>query len=244
MPDGKQVSSEDMGRVVFFDTLRGLTILSMVAFHFSYDLAYIYSFSMPWFTEGHFQELWRCSISWTFLFLAGWMTSFSRSNLRRGAKYGAAAMVVYLATTIAAVDTPVNFGILFCMAASTIIFSLVQRFAKLSKFPLFWVALFLILFFATWDIPHQVFKVSGLAWLGFPSPTFSSGDYYPLIPFSFMYLAGAFAAREHESLCGNRYAHWMFRDWCPPLTICGRHSLVIYLLHQVLIIGILMLVLG
>lgn len=71
-------------RIVFFDTLRGLTILSMVAFHTTYDLAYLYGYDMPWFTSTLFQDIWRASISWTFLILAGWMTQHSRNNLKRG----------------------------------------------------------------------------------------------------------------------------------------------------------------
>ncbi|MFQ7392705.1 MAG: heparan-alpha-glucosaminide N-acetyltransferase domain-containing protein [Collinsella aerofaciens] len=44
------------------------------------------------------------------------------------------------------------------------------------------------------SIPKTIYPVPYLAWLGFPSPGFVSGDYYPIIPFIFMYLAGYFAA--------------------------------------------------
>ena len=100
-------------RIVYFDTLRGLTIISMVAFHTTYDLAYLYGIDLPWFTSSIFQDIWRATISWTFLILAGWMTQHSRNNLKRGAMYAIAALVVFLVTSVASVDTPVSFGILY-----------------------------------------------------------------------------------------------------------------------------------
>ena len=95
-------------RIAFFDTVRGFTVCSMVLFHLSYDLAYLYGVSLPWFTGTAFQAVWRASISWTFLFLAGWMTSFSRSNVKRALVYAGAALLVFAVTSLAAVDTAVN----------------------------------------------------------------------------------------------------------------------------------------
>ena len=228
-------------RVAFFDTLRGLTIVSMVAFHTCYDLAYIYGQPMAWFTEGIFQDVWRCSISWTFLFLAGWMTSFSRNNYRRAGIYALAALLVFAATSIAGVDSTINFGIIFCMAASTLIYALCEpAFERASPLPL--LVAFLALFALTYEVPRTRYAFEGLAWLGFPSESFSSGDYYPVIPFVFMYLVGAMAARCFNGRHPQGYPAWMRRDRCPPLTFLGRHSLIIYLLHQPIVLVVLELV--
>lgn len=43
-------------RITIFDTVRGFTMLSMAGFHACYDLAYLYGWDMPWFTETVFQE--------------------------------------------------------------------------------------------------------------------------------------------------------------------------------------------
>mgnify|MGYP002275872846 CR=1 FL=1 len=64
-------------RVRFFDSLRGLSVLSMVGFHLCYDLRYLAGLSLPWF-QGTFQNIWRATISWVFLFLAGVMSSYSQ----------------------------------------------------------------------------------------------------------------------------------------------------------------------
>ena len=185
-------------RIPFFDALRGLTICSMVAFHASYDLAYLYGISMPWFTVGPFQEIWRSSISWTFLALAGWMTIYSRDNFKRAGVYGLSALTVYIATTAFIV--------------------------------------LLALFALTWQVPHRAYEVWGLSWLGFPSPTFASGDYYPLVPFTFMYLAGSYAANLFKRHFGTGAPAWMYACRVSPLEAIGRHSLLIYLAHQPLIL--------
>ena len=44
-------------RVRFFDSLRGLSVLSMVGFHLCYDLRYLAGLSLPWF-QGTFQNIW------------------------------------------------------------------------------------------------------------------------------------------------------------------------------------------
>lgn len=185
--------SSDKTRICALDVLRGLTVLSMVAFHTAYDLAYIFELPVPWFTSGPVQDIWRNSISWTFLFLAGWMCAYSRNNVKRAIRYGAFAILIWFATTLAAVDTPINFGIIYCMSVSTLIAALLRHVTKgklNSKSCLIAAAACLVLFFATYGLFKQTYATEYLAWLGFPSSSFASGDYYPLIPFSFMYLCG------------------------------------------------------
>ena len=186
-------------RITIFDTVRGLTMISMAGFHACYDLAYLYDWDMPWFTQTVFQDIWRASISWVFLFIAGWMCTLSRNNIKRAAKYALAALVVWLATTLVSVDDSVNFGIIYCMAACTGIVALTDPVLK--KISARWgMSLCLVLFALTWSIPKTIYPVPYLAWLGFPNPGFVSGDYYPIIPFIFMYLAGYFAAHIAQGI--------------------------------------------
>lgn len=232
--------SRQRSRIAAIDTLRGFTVVSMVAFHATYDLAYLYGVPVAWFTQGPAQELWRISISWVFLVLAGWMCSLSRSNLKRGIVYAGAAAAVWAATSIAAVDTPVTFGILFCMAGSTLVFTVVERYAPtfIAGHAMILALVAAALSCCTYAVPHTRYAVDGLAWLGFPNASFASGDYYPLIPFGFLYLTGACAGLAWNR-AGRAYPTWMLRDWAPPLTWIGRHSLAIYLLHQPMLLGIL-----
>lgn len=135
-------------RITVFDTIRGFTMLSMAGFHACYDLAYLYGWEMPWFTQTIFQDIWRASISWVFLFIAGWMCTLSRNNIKRAAKYAASALVVWIATTLVSVDDSVNFGIIYCMAACTAIVALAST--VLVKVPSVWaIAICLTLFALT-----------------------------------------------------------------------------------------------
>lgn len=117
-------------RITIFDTVRGFTMLSMAGFHACYDLAFLYGWDMPWFTETVFQDIWRASISWVFLFIAGWMCTLSRNNVKRALKYAAAALIVWITTTLVSVDDSINFGIVYCMAACTAVVALTVRYSK------------------------------------------------------------------------------------------------------------------
>lgn len=230
-----EVPARPSRRIAFFDSLRGLIIVSMVCFHASYDAAYLYGIDMPWFYDPVIQNVWRASISWVFLFLAGWMTSLSRNNVKRAGVYALAALVVFAATSIAGVDTAVNFGILYCMAACTLLYALLRT--HLDRVPASaGIAACAVLFILTYGIPLSRYPVAGLAWLGFPSPSFVSGDYYPLVPFAFMYLAGAFAAREFARRHRDGYPTWMVEARVPLLARIGTMSLPIYLVHQPVLI--------
>ena len=240
------------GRMALFDVVRGFSVVSMVLFHLCYDLRYIYGLPLGFF-QPPFQDIWRASISWTFLFVAGCMCSFSRNNLRRSMRYLGVAFAVFVVTTFAAVDTPINFGIIFCMGASTLLYALLDR---MGCAPRGWAVagLLFVLFLVARGVPRGyvgigpfeaalprwLYGTQALAFLGLPGPGFASGDYYPMIPFTLMYLTGA--------SIGNMWHETSFPNWfqnieCAPLQAIGRHALPIYVLHQPLIIGALELLL-
>lgn len=232
-------------RVVFFDTLRGFTLVSMIAFHLTYDLAYLYGIDLPWFTSSPFQDIWRATTSWTFLLLAGWMTQHSRNNLKRGFIYAAAALLVFMATTIARVDTPISFGILYCMAFCTITYEAASHLLKRFN-PFIMIIICMGLFVLTYNVPSNTYPFSGLSWLGLPAQGFASSDYYPPIPYFFLYGIGVNLAILYlkNNTGTSAYPSWMHRDFCPPLTAMGRHSLVIYLAHQPIILAAINLAFG
>ena len=82
-----------------------------------------------------------------------------------------------------------------------------------------------------YHLPRALFENVPLAWLGFPSPTFASGDYYPLIPYSFIFFAGVFLGFASKQFV-YRHRDLLNRCSLPLLTRLGRHALIVYLLHQ------------
>lgn len=233
------------GRIGLFDTLRGFSVISMVLFHLCYDLRFLAGVSLTWFAPP-FQDIWRASISWTFLFIAGCMCPLSRNNLKRGLTYGAVALAIYAVTALASVDTPISFGIIYCMAACTLVAWVLGRFGMLPRGPVAGAILFacFILLFGlpsgtigigplSVALPHSLYRVSGLAWLGIPGPGFSSGDYYPLVPFVLMYLTGTAIGTWLKE---TGYTDWARRANVPLLNLVGRHALLVYVVHQPLLL--------
>lgn len=240
-------------RIGAFDALRGFSVISMVLFHLCYDYRFIAGGSLPWFAPP-LQDVWRASISWTFLLVAGCMCALSRSNLRRGLQYGLVAIAIYLFTSLCAVDTPISFGIIYCMSACTLLAWALGRARALPRGPVAACVLlvaFLVLLPlkdgvvgagpVSAQLPEWLYSTEWLSWLGLPGPAFSSGDYYPLLPYLMLYLAGAAMG-----------GHWASRGWpswaielrVRPLNFVGRHALAVYVLHQPLLLALCALLPG
>ncbi|MDO4796405.1 MAG: heparan-alpha-glucosaminide N-acetyltransferase [Coriobacteriales bacterium] len=235
------------------DALRGFSLVSMVCFHLCYDLVYLYGVSIAWFRPP-LQDIWRSSISWTFLLLAGIMCSLSRSNLKRAAKYGAFALAIWLITSIAAVDAPINFGIIYCMAFSTFVVWVLERCHAVPCGPLCALVFFVLFLFAyripqgyvgigpaTFAVPRALYEGNALSFLGFPGPTFFSSDYYPPLPFTLLYLSGCSLGRWWRK---TGFPSALTVYGCVPLEFIGRHSLLVYAIHQPVLLGILYLAFG
>ena len=231
-----------------FDVARGFSVISMVLFHLCYDLRFIYGMDLGFF-KPPFQDIWRASISWIFLFIAGCMCTFSRNGLKRALRYLLVALAVFVVTTIAAVDVPISFGIIFCMGACTLIEYLLNLLGLSPQGKVAAAILFVIFLLlrgipagyvgsatAPLWLPRWLYSTPYLSFLGFPGPGFASGDYYPIIPFLFMFLTGTAMGRYWKS---NGYPSWFHRVSCAPLEWVGRHALPIYVIHQPLIIGLL-----
>lgn len=232
-------------RLRLVDAARGFSVLSMVAFHWCYDLKFLVGASLPWFAPP-LQDVWRSSISWAFLLIAGCMCSLSRSNLRRAARYGAVALAVFVATSLASVDVPISFGIIYCMAACTLVAWLLERLHVAPKGPRTALVLFVAFLVlrglplgyvgvgdAVVRLPLAWYQTPWLAWLGLPGPGFSSGDYYPLLPYLLLFLAGSAMGRWWKD---KGFPKAFLTRGCVPLEHVGRLALPVYVAHQPLLL--------
>ena len=86
------------------------------------------------------------------------------------------------------------------------------------------------------QLPDSLYANLLTAYLGFPGPGFYSTDYFSLIPWLFLFWAGFYLYK----VVGRPRMEPLRRSICPPLGWIGRHSLVIYMLHQPVLYGLLM----
>lgn len=239
-------------RIPVFDLVRGCALICMIIYHGIYDWA-LFSHRLS-FVYQSWMVVIEAGIAWTFIFLSSWMARFSHNNVRRGFWYLFWALIVFAATLAADIDIPITYGILFCLGASTFIIGVLQKVRPLPS-RLLWSVVSFLLFLLLYSVPQHRLGIGpfslplpsfssmvyghGLAFLGFPGADFQSGDYFPLVPFFFLYLSGAIAS---NSVPETIYSKGPFRWSLPVLNWMGRHSLLIYLIHQPILMGIIWII--
>lgn len=228
------------------DTLRGLALISMILYHASWDLVYLFGVDWPWYRSSG-AYFWQQATCWTFILLSGYCFHLGHHRLRRGWMAFGGGAVVTAVTLVAMPDMPVLFGVLTLLGAAALLtVPLDKLLGKIPavlglalSFALFWlfreinsgILSFGSLFATT--LPETLYANLFTAWLGFPPSGFRSSDYFPILPWLFLFWTGYFLYR----LCPNG-PFWTFPK-IPVITWMGRHSLVIYMLHQPLVYGVL-----
>ncbi len=206
-------------------------MLVMVIYHGAFDLT-INGFIPLYVMINPLISLLQTVFAGSFVLMSGATCRFSRSNLKKGIILALCAAAVSAATYLFARDMFVSFGILHFLAAGSLIYWATGRlFEKYEKFvaPLC-LAVFVILYFV---FPVHI-ETSGLAFVGFPTRSYESGDYYPLIPWLFLFFFGAFLGGIVRD---GRMPGFFYRFRCPLFEKIGRYSLIIYLAHQPLLYG-------
>jgi len=185
------------------------------------------------------------SVAWTaaqyffaglFVVLSGISCTLSRSNVRRGLKLLAVSFAVSAVTYIFDPSSTVYFGILQCLAVSILIYG--AAFEKAGPVACAVWGVFVLGFAVALRLLAQSMEIR-FDWLlpfGIHSPTFSSFDYFPLFPWFGIFLAGSALGKSvyasKRSLLPRRLPETF-------INVAGRHSLLIYIVHQPVIIGLL-----
>ncbi len=236
-----RIESRLSQRLPLLDLARGIAVVAMVIYHFSWDLS--------WFAFVDWQvaedEGWRTfaiSIAASFLFLAGISLDLAhhnkirwRSFWKREAIIVAAAVCVSIGTYLAFSESFVRFGILHCIAVSSLI---ALPFIRL---PLIFSIVVGCIFLALPGlVSHPFFDCDLLLWTGLGEPASASVDYVPLAPWTGATLLGVAASKSSRKAGLNeRISAFQFDDFLGhALRWLGRHSLSIYLLHQPALYGL------
>ena len=229
------------------DALRGLTLLSMIAYHTAWDLVYMFGVNWPWYrSPGAF--VWQQSICWTFILLSGFCVRLGRHTLRRGVTVFLCGALITAVTVALMPGNRVFFGVLSLLGASMLLTAALQPYLDRIP-PAFGLAASFALFLMCYPVQQGVFGLGFYvrlpAWLyrndftaclGFPPPGFFSVDYFPLLPWAFLFWTGYFLSglvRDPPRV--------LVETRPPLLTAIGRRSLEIYLLHQPVIYALLTL---
>jgi uncharacterized membrane protein len=231
------------------DALRGIAVVAMVLYHFSYDLAFFGLFDVGFFRSGLGLNTGRL-IGGSFIFLAGLSLTLSyaratasrpsggklfRKYLSRGLRIFSYGLVITLLTWIFLPNEMIVFGILHLIGAS-IILAYPFLTLKLANVALSVACIAIGSLLRGLDIDSP-----WLVWLG-TDPTFFMVDYWPIFPWFGVTLFGIAAG---NALYGDRVKMDTPSTPLPPtvrpLPFLGRHSLVVYLVHQPVLLAALIL---
>lgn len=234
------------------DTLRGVAVVLMIMYHFSWDLHYFglttaNVYSDPW-------QLFARGIGTMFIFLLGLSLTLSaaryapstataqpampfwRHVLVRGSILFGLGMVITGATYLFVGEEYVRFGILHLLGLAMI---LAAPFVYLRP----WVSLSagLLIIGTGMYLNTLVVTFPWLIWLGVRQAGVGMVDYYPLLPWFGIALLGVATGLILYQQGIRRFA-LIDAALFPPirgLRFLGRHSLAIYLVHQPVLVGML-----
>ena len=235
-------------RIARLDEVRGVLILLVMLYHLLYDITLFFPQAIPrlWLLSREYLWL-RALVPGAFILLCGVCTHLSHSNLRRGLVCAAMAAVIRIASGLIAPQCPIRFGILHLLAACLLLWQPLHR--PLSRLPtgaglLLGLALFGLCWrmeeglLAGFPLPQSWWDRDGLFWLGLPNHRLISADYFPLLPWGGLFLAGCYAGRW---LLSSPRRERLQRTRSPGMAVLGRHTLPLYLLHQPVWFGVLAL---
>ena len=225
----------------------------MVLHHFIFDLRYmlgldVFAFQETWW----FENLLRPVFLTVFLVVSGICCTFSRSNTRRGLRLLAVAVGFTAATSLASlasgIDLYIFFNVLHVLALGTLLYAGLtrperRRGAVASRTDVALLLLAAILLWLGSLLPH--WAGAGSVWLLpfglLPSGMAGMADYLPLIPWLGFFLVGALIGRlAYASRCSAfPDAPALLLQASRPLEFVGRHSLLVYALHQPLLLAVL-----
>ncbi len=239
-------------RYHLIDALRGLALLNMLGMHFLYDVNVVFGREPSWILRPAV-FYWQQYICWSFILIAGFCFHWGRrGNLKRGLLLNALGLLITAVTLIAVPSEAVRFGILNFLGCAILLTIPLDR--GLQRVPPGWGLLVCGLLFAlfyrvqsgvlglgglfSFRLPAVLYRFRLLAPLGFPDAHFRSSDYFPMLPWYFLFLCGWFLGKLFQ-----KPGPWQdaARVKIPLLSAVGRKTIWVYMLHQPLLMGLCML---
>ena len=224
-------------RYPVIDCIRGFAIIAMIAYHFGFDLNMQGYISQDINHNSNWQVA-RSLILGTFLFVAGFsMALATNQNIKRRlirlVRIAACAVLVSIGSYFMFPDSWIFFGVLHFVLVGSLICWLVMPYQKL--------LLILAMSLLTVGILYQspIFNSPFLQWLGMMTYKPITEDYVPLLPWLGLMMIGA----RMGQLALTKSKLWLFdyklSSILLPVQWLGQHSLIVYMLHQPILLGAL-----
>ena len=231
------------------DALRGIAVLFMILFHALFDLNYFNIYKINLQSDAFLIYAYTNASIFVFLVGISLTLSYSKASdsltkkqiqlkfIKRGFKTLALGLIITLATLIYLERGFVIFGILHFVGISIL---LAYHFLK---FQIQNLALGILFVFFGIILRTMTFDFNWLLWLGFTPSSFYTIDYFPLLPWFGVVLIGIFLGNK---LYPNHNRIFKIKDLSNNkiiqfFTFTGQHSLIIYFIHQPIIISIIFL---
>lgn len=231
---------ENKKRIQIIDALRGLAVVLMVIHHFLYNMVYFLD-APRWLFHNPVFDVLHYIFAGLFIFLSGISSRFSRSNIKRG------LIVIALAAGISAVtyfmEMPIWFGVLHLLGFAMLFFGVTRKLWDL--IPRKASPVLFILLIVAGSLAPGCFSptsehvwIRGVLWvLGWSQPGFISYDYFPLLPWLFVFLLGTWAG---VYISERKLPEWFYEREVPLFPAIGRKALIIYIAHQPVLYAITM----
>jgi len=230
---------EKKKRIQIIDAVRGFAVTLMVIHHAFYSAAAF--LDAPWWLYRNpvFNVLQFFFIG-LFIFISGVSSRFSKGNVERGSIVVVIAVLITYVTV--RMDMPIYFGILHLLGVFMIFYGLTRKlWDKIPRniapyiYIVFFIAAALAKVYLSPTSENPVLRdlLSVFGWL---QDGFINFDNQTILPWIFMFLFGTWAG---EYIREGKFPAWFYDTKVPFFPFVGRNALVIYVLHQPVLLGIM-----
>lgn len=246
--------AENKKRIHMLDEIRGFAILCMIFHHMFLDIGDVLGLSWGYSV---FDAL--CTVQplfWAiFIIISGICSRLSRNTVKRGVIVLACGGAITFVTAVIMplmnfAQCEIYFGILHCLGVCMIITGiLMPLFRKIDYRIGAAISIILFLFFYGIEegslcfglitLPESMYQYNFTAPLGFHGSNFYSADYFPIIPWIFVFFFGSFVGKIAED---ERLPEVMYKKHCKFLSFTGRNSLWVYLAHQPVLYAVMLVI--
>ena len=231
-------------RIDLIDALRGIAVCAMILHHGMVLFEMMFDYSFKILQTSAFSIVQSLFVA-LFILISGICTNYSRNVLKNGIIVTSAAIIITVITAfilpaVGFSECQIYFGILHMFGLSMLLYALTEK--PLSKINATWgTVIFAILFIAYYIIYLNAPLVDTklLVIFGFTYPGFFSADFYPLLPYFFLFICGGYIGKFVKN---NKFPKWFYEVKIPFFDFIGKHALLIYVIHQPIIFFILYLV--